>query len=465
MRRVITLFFSLFTLIQLSSQDSLHIGNIGFSGNIKTKDYIIYREIELEVGDELTINTLEQEIIEIEKRLLSTGLFTHVKNELVIDSLSAQANVHFVLQENWYIFPSIIFSLADRNFNVWWKEQNRSLDRVNLGLRLNHINLTGNRDNLKLTAQGGYTKRFEWEYGIPYINKKKTLGIAASVFYSENKELGYKTVGNKTVFFSASDERIVLKRFRIATWLNYRQGLYNFHWVKLDFHKNSIDQFVASELNPDYFLNGDSVLKFLKLEYDYTLDRRIFSFYPEGGHLLGLNIKKEGLGIFKDYNNLILEIRGEKYFKLTNRVILACLAKANTNIIRSKVAFANNTGLGYNGNVVSGYELYVLDGTDFLLNKSAIRIKLVDQLLNLGKYMPLSQFKLLNIELYLSFNLDTAYVNEPTYQLGNPLNNQWIIGYGPGLDLLLFNQFLFSIEYSFNELGESGLFIGNRISF
>ena len=36
--------------------------------------------------------------------------------------------------------------------------------------------------------------------------------------------------------------------------------------------------------------------------------------------------------------------------------------KVKTNLIRDKVAFANNTGLGYNGNVVSGYELFVLDG-------------------------------------------------------------------------------------------------------
>jgi len=96
----------------------------------------------------------------------------------------------------------------------------------------------------------------------------------------------------------------------------------------------------------------------------------------------------------------------------------------------------NNTGLGYNGNVVSGYELFVVDGTDFLLTKSSIRWKMIDNLLNLDKVMPLRQFKKMNLKAY-----------------------------GPGLDLILFNTHLFSFEYSFNQLGQSALFISNSVSF
>ena len=74
-----------------------------------------------------------------------------------------------------------------------------------------------------------------------------------------------------------------------------------------------------------------------------------------------------------------------------------------TNLNRSQVGFANNTGLGYNGNVVSGYELFVVDGTDFLLTKSSFRWKMIDNLVNLDKVMPLRQFKKMNLKACLLY--------------------------------------------------------------
>ncbi len=233
----------------------------------------------------------------------------------------------------------------------------------------------------------------------------------------------------------------------------------------MEYHRNSIDDFVAQNLNTEYFLNGTSALRFFHFEYDYSYDRRRFVFYPEGGYQFGVNVKKEGLGIFKEYNNLLVEVRGEHYVNLGDKVIIANLAKFKTNLIRSQLGFANNTGLGYNGNVVSGYELFVVDGTDYVLTKSSVRWKVVDKLVDMDRVMPLRQFKKMNIKTYLSFNIDTGYVNEPTYRETNFLNNRILVGYGPGLDIMLFNTMLFSFEYSFNHLGQSGLFISNRVSF
>lgn len=468
-RALCTIFFFLylasFSFLNAQSAYSV-IQYIELIGNQRTKDAVVIRELDLAVGDTLYASAITEQFLENEKRILSTGLFTDVSINLKEwNDTTNESVIEIVLQENWYIYPNIIFELADRNFNVWWNEQDKSFDRVNIGFRLNHINVTGRRDRLKLITQLGYTRKAELEYSYPYLNQAQTLGVAANIFYSENKEIGYVTFGNKTLFHQEDDERILLRRFRVSTWLNYRPKLFGYHILKFEFHRNSIDEFVATELNPDYFLNQESVLHFFKIEYDFSFDRREFTFYPEDGYLLGLNIKKEGLGIFKEYNNLLFEIRGEHYLNLKSKLIFANIAKVKTNLIRDKVAFANNTGLGYNGNVVSGYELYVLDGTDFVLTKSSLRWKVLEKLYNLKEYMPLRQFKLMDLKIYVSLNMDTGYVNEPTYRETNTLNNKWIVGYGPGLDILLFNNYLFSLEYSFNQLGESGLFISNRVSF
>jgi outer membrane protein assembly factor BamA len=437
------------------------ISEIRIEGNKRTKDYVILRELEFQKGDTITFKEEEELWIENEKRILSTSLFNHVN----ITREEGSSLINIQLQENWFIYPNFIFELADRNFNVWWNEQGKALDRVNIGGRINWLNVSGHRDRLKLTAQLGYTRRLDLEYGFPYVNKAKTLGISGAVVYTENDEIGYETIGNKTVFYSGVDDRIVLRRFRVASWVNYRPKLYGNHFIKLEFHRNSIDDFVAEELNPDYFLNGISTLRFFKLEYDFSFDKRRFSFYPEGGYSYGISVQKEGLGIFNEYNNLLVEVRGEHYTNIKDKIIVANLVKLKTNLVRDQIGFANNTGLGYNGNLVSGYELFVVDGTDFALTKSSVRWKMVDELLNLDGLMPLRQFKKMNIKAYLSFNMDTGYVNEPTYKKTNFLNNRMLLGYGPGLDIMLFNTHLFSFEYSFNHLGQSALFFSNSVSF
>jgi len=154
----------------------------------------------------------------------------------------------------------------------------------------------------------------------------------------------------------------------------------------------------------------------------------------------------------------------EVHHTLQGSIILSSRNKGKTNLDRSTVAFANNTGLGWSRDIVSGYELYVMDGTDYVISINDIKWRLFDNNLNTLKWLP-QQFKKMNLTLFLRANFDFAYVNERTYIDTNGLSNRWIYGGGPALDMILFNNFLISFEYSFNDLGEHGLFLHNSISF
>ena len=83
--------------------------------------------------------------------------------------------------------------------------------------------------------------------------------------------------------------------------------------------------------------------------------------------------------------------------------------------------------------------------------------------MQLAKWLPY-QFRQMNFKLFARFNFDTAYVNEETYKEGNTLNNRWLLGYGPAIDMILFNTYRLSFEYSFNDLGEQGLFINSTFA-
>ena len=62
---------------------------------------------------------------------------------------------------------------------------NCDFDRVNYGIRIDHLNLTGRKDKFKIKFQQGYTRKYELEYNFPY--PKGTWGVGAVISYAENK--------------------------------------------------------------------------------------------------------------------------------------------------------------------------------------------------------------------------------------------------------------------------------------
>ncbi|MBT8232753.1 MAG: hypothetical protein HKO66_02445 [Saprospiraceae bacterium] len=465
LKGLIVLFFCYSFSFLNSQSSSLIISDISCEGNDHTSESVIFREISISVGDTIKTEDLTK-IFELTKfQILSTGLFNNVTlNVKNYDTKSQKGEVLITVEENWYLYPVPIFELADRNFSVWWNEQNKSLSRVNYGFRLSHFNLTGNKDPLKIKVHFGYTRKYELKYVFPYLSRDKKWGVGGSIFYSENREIAYTTKANKTQFAQLEDERKLLSRFRIGPEIKFRSDEHNFHALRLEYHHNKVDPYVSEVLNPDYFLNGKTDLQFFFLEYDFNHDKRSYRHYPLGGYLYFINLKKEGFGIFNDYDNLSITAGVEKHIPISQKLILSSRNKVKTNLIRNEVAFANNTGLGWDSDIVSGYELYVMDGSDFIISMNAIKFLVFDSNMNTVKWLP-KQFRKMNMTLFLRSNFDLAYVNERKYKEGNHLNNRWIYGYGPAVDIIFFNNFIFSFEYSLNDIGESGLFFHNTIAF
>ena len=133
---VLFLFAILFFSANLKAQ--LRINTIQVEGNNKTKNYILLRELPYHVGDQINkdsltiLNTLSQQ------QLFNTSLFLSVNVTPVypLKSDSSIVDIRIQVKERWYFIPQPYFKWVDRNFNQWWTEQNRSLDRVNYGINL-----------------------------------------------------------------------------------------------------------------------------------------------------------------------------------------------------------------------------------------------------------------------------------------------------------------------------------------
>lgn len=446
--------------ITLLSQDAfVRIDSIIVVGNKKTRVEIILREMTLRQGDSILLSHLESGIEEAERWLLNTGLFNWVKIQPW--NLAGEPNkVHLRVQveENWYFYPVPLFELADRNFNVWWVDYERSLERVNYGLDFLYRNTTGRSDRLNISVKQGYSEMLLFQYNLPYLNARKTLGVTLYNLYSRNREINYATIGNKQAFFKLEDDFSVT-RFSGSATLVYRPALARYYRLSLGYIRNSIASKVLDSLGVDYFLNRGTLQRFFSLGLSYTSDIRDFRPYPMDGKYFWAEIKKDGLGIFKDRNGLTLWTDYQRYFPLGKSPLnLAVSAKGKVSLIREQQPYNDYRAIGYQKFTLRGYEYYVVDGLDMLLFKSSLRIKLWENQINFGKIVPIPAFRKVPFKFLLTLNSDLGFANDPWNAFRNSFNQRLLWGRGVGIDTVVLFNFVLRVEGSMNHLGEKGLF-------
>ena len=464
MRQLLWIFFFLFPLFLQAQIDYVVVEQVLFSGNKKTKEATIRREMNFTEGDSIALESLTNRLEENRVLILNTTLFTLVKLNVGEWKDDNRITITVDLQEQWYIFPFPIFELADRNFNVWWSEQGRDLNRVNLGLRLTHYNFSGRRDKLKLTTQFGYTQKYELDYALPYFNKKQTLGFNTNIFYATNKETNLITAGNKFLFFG--NEEVQLRNVRLKFGLTYRPKFFVYHHFSVEYHDNRSSDSLAL-LNPDYFLNQATEQRFFAFRYSFTIDRRDLRDYPKKGMYLLSTLSKDGLGIYNGFDALILNTTFAKYFSFgaNKKWSTELIWKGLFYFYRKQQPYYNNRSFGFKPDYLRGYELYVIDGMDFSYIKTSLRRQIVDKNVNWGKVVPIKQMRYMPLQVYLTINNDTGYTYDPYYQTDNPLSNRWLWGGGIGLDIVAYVDKVLQIEYSFNHLLENGLFLHYKFTF
>ena len=456
----------LFTVGNLTAQrDSITISEIILEGNRKTKRQTILREMNLKKGDLIAVSDLSAILETNRLQLLNTGLFILVKiNIKEWNDNFGQIKVAINFQENWFFYPAPIFELADRNFNIWWVEQNRSLRRVDYGMRFYHINLTGRRDRLKTTVQFGFTRKYEISYTLPTLGNNPDLGIIGEAFYAENKDIGYKTVGNR-LLFQRFEEQVLLRRFRTGGGLSYRKGIFQYHTAKISYHHNTINDYVIQQLNDKYFLDGKTRQRLFYFSYNYTFDNRDFKPYPRKGQLLSLSFEKEGFGIFNERNGMYLTTTYAKYIPITKKISLEAIGKTRVAFLRGTQPYNNYWAMGYEEDFLRGYEFYVIDGLDYFYLKSSLRFQIFNKEINWGNLMLIPQFRVMPFQVYLSINNDVGIANDTQFTNLNPLGNRWLWGGGPGLDFVFYNDKIIQFQYSTNHLGENALFLHYQFNF
>lgn len=442
----------------------LSIKHIDITGNKKTRTATMLRELEFAVGDSLKEHDLYPALERNRLRLLNLSIFSNVEILVDPESDANSLTINIIVTEGWYILPVPLFTLADRNFNVWWDEFNHSFKRVNYGLDWTQLNLSGRADALKAKAQFGYTNRYELQYRSPRLNRSRTLGFETSISYSRAHEVAYNTSGNKLQFLKTPETWLV-EQLYVSGTLTSRPRYFTTQSLTLEYRDNHVADTIAKDLSPDFYLDQAQNQRHSSIIYGISVDHRDIRPYPLSGWRAIGEFRWNGLLPSDDLHVGRFFGQLDKYFQLSKWLSLETILRGRFSYPRRKIPWSNNQGLGYGGSFVRGFEYYVIDGLDYGLIRSSWHIRLLSKQLNLGKFMPVKAYRILPLSIYLSLNADTGWANDPYYSADNPLANRALFGYGPGLDFVAWYDKTIRAEWSWNDLGESGFFLRINTGF
>jgi outer membrane protein assembly factor BamA len=447
-----TAFFLFFSNL-VSAQ--IKISSIQIEGNRRTKPYIILRELPYHEGDLISKDSLAIADTISQQQLFNTTLFEQVTvHSEAIDSSHVVIKIH--VNERWYLFPIPYFKWVDRNFNQWWNEQNRSLDRVNYGLNLRQSNVTGNNDKLNAAFITGYTHQASFRYQIPFIDKKLRYGLAFGWQNATQKEINIETKLDKQVFYKT--QNIIQEGYRANASLLYRPNLFERHSFQIGIGRNEISDsaflYQASYLpsHQKTFSYLDASLAFSSIRFDYNA-------YPTKGQSTDLILYQR---FSKNTNLSSIQFR---------KVVVRPFSKSNFVLIESNSIvkflpnqnYTDNKLLGYGNLQMNGLDYYVVDGNAASILKTSFHHALgtisVKNLL-VPKRIPMMKY-----QFWLKAFTHLGYVYSEQPVNGNRLSNTLLRTAGLGIDIVGIYDFVLKIDYSVNQLGDKGLYLRTGFNF
>lgn len=440
-------------------EDQVVIAKVFLSGNKITKERIIRRELSFVEGETWTPEELATTLEQDQRKLQNLRLFNSVKVEMVpVDPKTVDIIIQ--MDERWYIWPNLIFDLSDRSFNEWWYNQNRDLNRIEYGGSLDWLNVRGANERLSLKAQFGFNKKLRLAYRFPYIDQEQKTGLSLEASYTTSNAVNYQSLNNEQAFF-VGDTTLYSDLYFAAT-VSRRPDFYNTHYFIVTYNDRMVGDTIGL-LNPNFFLGGAIRQQFFRVTYQFTHDQRDGA-YPLVGQYGQVGIQQQGLGIMSSFSRTQLYFNFAKYWQLHDKHPLFF-----ANRISGRTSFPSLQpynlfqALGFGKDFVRGYERKVIEGQHFVLNKTNFKYRILRKQIDLGKWMPLAQFRKIPIDIYAKVYLDQGYVwNSLRYDGNRALINKYLVGTGFGLDFVTWYDTVFRFEYSRNGEDEWGFYFGLR---
>jgi outer membrane protein assembly factor BamA len=436
------------------ADDKLVIHDIRIKGNDVTHESIILRELIFSVGDTVPKMELIPSLQRSRENLLNLALFNFVY--LNVDHLGANSiDVIIEVTERWYIWPIPILEYADRNFNTFI--QNRDWDKINYGVWLKWNNFRGRNELLTGKLRLGYVKEYALSYTKPNLGKRQRHGVSANFNINNQNEVNVATVNNEPLEYQPEDLP-AYSRINASVHYTYRRKYYTTHSLRLEYYDYRVSDSVAI-VNPNYLGDGRTRTNYFMLSYLFNYDVRDSKVYPLEGLDIKLRAEQIGLGLIKDFKTPAFRFTGILIYhqKIANRLYFYNATKARYSSEKILPHFLNEA-LGYEANL-SGYEPYVIDGSDYVITKYNMKFQVVKPSSYTIPFIRMKQFNKIHYAVYFNVFADAGYVNNDFPNPTNTMVNTWQFSAGAGIDLVTYYDQVFRIDYAINRYGEHGFFL------
>lgn len=439
--------------------DTTHINyvikEISINGNKKTRPATILRELSFQKNEEYPLNVIVEKFQETQKQLMNTGLFRTV----VVSMQSLQGREMFVkidVEERWYIYPIPYVRIVDNNFQQWWTERKRDLNRVNYGIKLNYNNVTGRGDELNLYLMNGFTKQASLRYEGLYLDKQLKWSANLSMAFGKKKEVNYMTVNNKQMSIRDTGQ-FIHSYFRSSVDVIFRRAIKTKHIFTLGYYNETVADTVY-RLNPKFaHISG---IRYPEIGYRLTHFDVDFIPYPTRGYVADISILKKGFT--GAVNVWQLTAKGSATWPLMKKYFFN-LRVAGMLKLPFDQPYITQQFLGSDDMFLQGYEYYVVDGVAGGYTKATVARPILDKVV----HIPSKRIKRLNnipVKVFAKAFVNGGYIYNPQPGM-NRLNNKFLYSGGFGLDILTFTDFILKLEWSFNRLAENGLYLHRRDYF
>ncbi len=354
----------------------IKVRSIIISGNKKTKDYVIKREMTAKVGDSIEINRLSERLQRMKENIYNTTLFVKVSVEPYLIN-AYECDLLVTVKERWYVFPLPQFELVDRSFDEWLTKYNGSLKRVNYGLKFVHYNFSGRKDQLRLSIINGYTRNVSAYYNTPYVNKKLTNGFFIGAGYSQTKEIPYKTnYDNSLAFYSnggfVKDSWFINAGYTVRHKINTTQ-VFSVGYTNVLVS----DTVLSNRFNINYFNSLSQRQGIVDMAYTLQYTKVNNILYPLTGKSFYITFLKRGLGWREGVNMLSLEGEYNKFYSLGKKWYSSVQFTGKVKL-PFRQPFINLRALGDRNDYLRGLEYSTIDGVAYTTAKFNLKREILN---------------------------------------------------------------------------------------
>jgi hypothetical protein len=182
--------------------------------------------------------------------------------------------------------------------------------------------------------------------------------------------------------------------------------------------------------------------------------------YPLKGYIVELYLAKRGLN--NVINMWLLSAKASGSWEIAKKTYFGAKLAGAIKVPFNQPYF-NQRLLGYGDFFMQGYEYYVIDGVAGGYAKAS----LTREFLNLGFRVKRKKDVIpyqIPFRAYAKTFVNAGYAYHPTPET-NTLNNRMLYSWGVGIDIITHYDFTLKFEWSFNVLGENGLYLHRKTIF